>query len=292
MLRLTASDSQLSNFDETTVVVSVANTKPTVGAGPDLSVTQPNAATLNGSVTDDGLPNPPGTTTKSWTKTSGPGTVSFTAPSQPVTDADLLPGGDLRGAVDRERLAAEQLRRGDRRGRRREHEADRERRARSGSHPAGRRNAERLGRPTTVFRPHRHRRRNRGPRNPDRAPSTFGNASLAATTATFSSAGHLRATADRQRLGPLRTSTRPRSRCRRRRTTRHRWMPVRPIGDLPDARRTCPRRSPTMDSPTPRRSLTITWAQQSGPGTVTVRRRRRRPRPPQRSPCRARTCSA
>jgi hypothetical protein len=67
-LRLTGSDGALSAFDD--VVVTVQQT-PTVSAGPDRTVTLPAAATLDGTVTDDG----PVQTT--WTKVSGPGTVTF-----------------------------------------------------------------------------------------------------------------------------------------------------------------------------------------------------------------------
>ena len=35
------------------------------------------AASLFGSVTDDGLPTPPGAVTCTWSQTSGPGTVTF-----------------------------------------------------------------------------------------------------------------------------------------------------------------------------------------------------------------------
>jgi hypothetical protein len=48
-----------------------------VNAGPDQTVTLPNSAVLNGTVTDDGLPNPPATVTTTWMKFSGPGTVTF-----------------------------------------------------------------------------------------------------------------------------------------------------------------------------------------------------------------------
>ena len=39
------------------------------------SAAMPNAAALNGTVTDDGLPN--NTLTITWSKVSGPGTVTF-----------------------------------------------------------------------------------------------------------------------------------------------------------------------------------------------------------------------
>ncbi len=50
------------------------NTKPNVSAGSDRSVTLPASASLDGSVSDDGLPGP---VTTQWTKVSGPGTVTF-----------------------------------------------------------------------------------------------------------------------------------------------------------------------------------------------------------------------
>jgi hypothetical protein len=48
-----------------------------VVAGPNQSITPLVAAVLDGTVTDDGLPNPPGTVTTTWSKVSGPGTVAF-----------------------------------------------------------------------------------------------------------------------------------------------------------------------------------------------------------------------
>jgi hypothetical protein len=50
---------------------------PVVNAGADLTVTLPNSANLTGSATDDALPNPPAAMTITWSKVSGPGTVSF-----------------------------------------------------------------------------------------------------------------------------------------------------------------------------------------------------------------------
>ena len=62
MLRLTGNDSQLQAADDVAITVSdagPANAAPVVSAGPDRTVTRPAAASLAGSVTDDGLPNPP-----------------------------------------------------------------------------------------------------------------------------------------------------------------------------------------------------------------------------------------
>lgn len=81
VLRLTASDSALTATDDIQVVVNpqpTQNTAPVVNAGPDLNITLPANAVLNGSATDDGLPNPPAQLTVSWTKVGGPGTVTFT----------------------------------------------------------------------------------------------------------------------------------------------------------------------------------------------------------------------
>lgn len=59
------------------VGTGTGNTAPAVNAGPDQSVTLPATASLSGSVTDDGLPNPPASVTPTWSKLSGPGTVTF-----------------------------------------------------------------------------------------------------------------------------------------------------------------------------------------------------------------------
>ncbi|HEX6921622.1 MAG TPA: hypothetical protein VF314_15500, partial [Actinomycetes bacterium] len=74
-------------YEMSAVLPPVGNVAPSVSAGPDVSVTQPNAATLAGSVTDDGLPNPPGTVTSQWSMVSGPGSVTFANPGSPTTTA-------------------------------------------------------------------------------------------------------------------------------------------------------------------------------------------------------------
>ncbi len=53
------------------------NAAPTANAGLDSSIQLPNSATLDGTVTDDAMPDPPATTTATWSKVSGPGTVTF-----------------------------------------------------------------------------------------------------------------------------------------------------------------------------------------------------------------------
>jgi hypothetical protein len=64
---------------------TTGNQPPAVNAGPDQQVTLPAQATMQGSVTDDGLPNPPATVTSTWSQVSGPGTATFTDPSSPTT---------------------------------------------------------------------------------------------------------------------------------------------------------------------------------------------------------------
>ena len=73
-LKLSSSDGALTGTD--TVVLTV-NKSPVVNAGPDQTITLPGAATLSGSATDDGIPNPPGTLSYTWTKSTGPGTVTL-----------------------------------------------------------------------------------------------------------------------------------------------------------------------------------------------------------------------
>ncbi|MFM8357452.1 MAG: PKD domain-containing protein, partial [Verrucomicrobiota bacterium] len=69
------------------------NTGPSAEAGPVLSVTLPQPATLRGSFADDGLPFPPGVPTFSWTAVSGPGEVAFATPGLPVTQATFSAPG-------------------------------------------------------------------------------------------------------------------------------------------------------------------------------------------------------
>jgi hypothetical protein len=95
VLRLTASDSALTASDDIAITVNPAatNKPPVVNAGPDLTITLPASASLNGTVTDDGLPNPPGAVTVTWSKVSGPGTVTFANASAKVTTATFSAAG-------------------------------------------------------------------------------------------------------------------------------------------------------------------------------------------------------
>ncbi len=92
VLRLTASDGQLSASDQVQITVQPANAAPTANAGPDLEVTLPAQAVLNGTVSDDGLPSPPSLTT-TWSMVSGPGLVTFLDPNAVDTQASFSTSG-------------------------------------------------------------------------------------------------------------------------------------------------------------------------------------------------------
>jgi hypothetical protein len=69
------------------------NTAPIVHAGADQSITLPSGATLDGTVTDDGLPDPPGSVIITWTKLSGPGAVTFADETEVDTDVSFSDAG-------------------------------------------------------------------------------------------------------------------------------------------------------------------------------------------------------
>src|SRR4249919_1918592 len=69
------------------------NRAPTADAGQDQTVTLPDQATMRASVADDGLPNPPGSLTPSWSQVSGPGTATFTDPTSPTTTVSFTESG-------------------------------------------------------------------------------------------------------------------------------------------------------------------------------------------------------
>jgi hypothetical protein len=76
-----------------TVNYSQTNQPPVVQAGTDTTIVLPTSITsLQGSVTDDGLPVG-GTVTKTWAKFNGPGTVTFTDASAPITTAAFSAAG-------------------------------------------------------------------------------------------------------------------------------------------------------------------------------------------------------
>ena len=75
-----ATDYATASFDDFRVTqggIPPGNQAPQVQAGGDQVIVLSAAASLFGSVTDDGLPTPPGAVTCTWSQTSGPGTVTF-----------------------------------------------------------------------------------------------------------------------------------------------------------------------------------------------------------------------
>ena len=93
VLSLVADDSALTSTSQVTVTVDQVNQAPVANAGIGMSITLPDSANLNGVVTDDGLPNPPGAVTSLWSQVSGPGTVTFADASLPVTVASFSDAG-------------------------------------------------------------------------------------------------------------------------------------------------------------------------------------------------------
>ena len=99
VLQLLANDGQLTALDTMTVVVQapspppppVGNTPPTVSAGSNQTIQLPAQANLNATVTDAG--GPLATPTVSWTRVSGPGTVTFGNVASKTTTAQFSVAG-------------------------------------------------------------------------------------------------------------------------------------------------------------------------------------------------------
>jgi VCBS repeat-containing protein len=79
-------------YEMTSPTITTGNTPPLVGAGADQTVTRSQGAHLDGSVSDDGIPG--GTVSSVWSKVSGPGIVTFSDPSAPITTATFSAIGD------------------------------------------------------------------------------------------------------------------------------------------------------------------------------------------------------
>lgn len=76
--KYSGSNQTISHQDQILLDTSgTINRPPKVDAGPNVDVTLSKNAPLDGTVTDDGRPNPPGAVTTAWRKMSGPGTVTF-----------------------------------------------------------------------------------------------------------------------------------------------------------------------------------------------------------------------
>src|SRR5688572_19428773 len=96
VLRLSANDGEFTRSDDVTITVSppqTGNQPPAVNAGPDQTITLPSSATLDGTVTDDSQPNPPASVSTTWSRVSGPGTVTFGNATATDTTASFSAGG-------------------------------------------------------------------------------------------------------------------------------------------------------------------------------------------------------
>ncbi len=93
LLRLTVNNGLLSSSTEVTVI---ANQAPVVDAGPDQTIVLPDMAELDGTASDDGLPNPPEVLTLTWSQISGPQGVSFGDTSADFTTATFPRHGTYR----------------------------------------------------------------------------------------------------------------------------------------------------------------------------------------------------
>ncbi|MEZ4713574.1 MAG: DNRLRE domain-containing protein [Caldilineaceae bacterium] len=69
------------------------NQPPVVSAGADQTITLPAAVTLSGAASDDGLPNPPAALSTTWSRQSGPGSVTFGNASSASTTASFTQAG-------------------------------------------------------------------------------------------------------------------------------------------------------------------------------------------------------
>jgi hypothetical protein len=77
-------------LDEVSVAVTHSgNIAAAVSAGPDRAISLGVPTIVAGTVTDDGLPEPPGAVAVQWSKVSGPGTVTFGTPDAPTTTVSL-----------------------------------------------------------------------------------------------------------------------------------------------------------------------------------------------------------
>jgi hypothetical protein len=90
-LKLSASDSELTGFALKNISILNSNQAPSVNAGENQSITLPASTNLTGTLSDDGFSGVSVATT--WSKVSGPGTVTFSAAGQLNTSASFSTAG-------------------------------------------------------------------------------------------------------------------------------------------------------------------------------------------------------
>ena len=79
---------------EVQLLAAPPNLAPTVSAGANQTILWPAAANLNGTVADDGYPNPPGAVTVTWSEVSGPGIITFANSNALATTASFSIAGN------------------------------------------------------------------------------------------------------------------------------------------------------------------------------------------------------
>ncbi len=95
VLQLEADDGELTESDTVTIIViEIVNDPPEVDAGTDQAINRSDVATLNGTVTDDGNPDPPSNVTTTWSKVSGSGDVTFADADAVDTTATFSAAGE------------------------------------------------------------------------------------------------------------------------------------------------------------------------------------------------------
>jgi hypothetical protein len=80
-----------ANATLTVQAIPPTNTAPVVNAGVDQAITLPDIATLNGTVTDDGLPS--ASVTHAWSLIAGPDSVTFSTPTSLETSVSFTTAG-------------------------------------------------------------------------------------------------------------------------------------------------------------------------------------------------------
>lgn len=93
-VRVSASDTQLTNSTNLIVTVNSANKAPVINGPASYSVTQPaNTVSFTNTITDDGQPIGAPLTAQ-WTQVSGPQLAQFADPTSPQTTATFPAAGD------------------------------------------------------------------------------------------------------------------------------------------------------------------------------------------------------
>ncbi|WP_086933218.1 PKD domain-containing protein [Agarilytica rhodophyticola] len=94
-LTVTDDDGSMASVQQGLSVLMLPNVNqaPVVTAGSAQTITLPATALLSGTISDDGLPNPPGEVSAMWSLVSGPATVNFNNANQASTSVSFTEAG-------------------------------------------------------------------------------------------------------------------------------------------------------------------------------------------------------